>query len=46
MCHQYAENFYALYGDAVYDEDVPGLEYTVVRLLAQAGLPGGEEPKV
>ena len=23
MCHQYAENFYALYGDAVYDEDVP-----------------------
>lgn len=37
MCHQYAENFYALYGDAVYDEDVPGLEYTVVRLLAQKG---------
>ena len=39
MCHQYAENFYALYGDAVYDEDVPGLEYTVVRLLAQKGWP-------
>ena len=37
MCRAYAKKFYDLLGDAVYDEDVPGLAYTVVRTLAAAG---------
>lgn len=36
-CEEFAKNFYALYGDAVYDVDVPALEYTVVRLLGERG---------
>ncbi len=38
MCRAYAKKFYDLLGDAVYDEDVAGLEETVVRTLRQQGL--------
>lgn len=31
MCRAYAKKFYDLLGDAVYDEDVAGLEETLVR---------------
>ena len=34
----YARKFYDLLGDAVYDEDVAGLEETVVRTLKEKGL--------
>ena len=37
-CRAYAKKFYDLLGDAVYDEDVPGLEHTVVRTLKERGL--------
>ena len=33
MCRAYATKFYDILGDAVYDEDVPGLAWTLVRLL-------------
>ncbi len=33
MCRAYAKKFYDLLGDAVYDEDVAGLEETVVHTL-------------
>ncbi len=36
-CREYARRFYAILGDAIYDEDVPGLEYTLVRRLKDAG---------
>ena len=38
MCRAYAKKFYDLLGDAVYDEDVAGLEETVVRTLKEQGL--------
>ena len=38
MCRAYATKFYDLLGDAVYDEDVAGLEETVVRTLKERGL--------
>ena len=38
MCRAYARKFYNLLGDAVYDEDVAGLEETVVRTLKEKGL--------
>ena len=38
MCRAYAKKFYDLLGDAVYDEDVAGLEETVVHTLKQNGL--------
>ena len=38
MCRAYAKKFYDLLGDAVYDEDVAGLEETVVRTLKEKGL--------
>ena len=38
MCRTYARKFYDLLGDAVYDEDVAGLEETVVRTLKEKGL--------
>ena len=38
MCRAYARKFYDLLGDAVYDEDVAGLEETVVRILKEKGL--------
>ena len=38
MCRAYARKFYDLLGDAVYDEDVAGLEETVVRTLKKKGL--------
>lgn len=37
-CRDYAKNFYELLGDAVYDEDVEGMEETLVRILRQKGL--------
>ena len=37
-CRAYARKFYNLLGDAVYDEDVAGLEETVVRTLREKGL--------
>ena len=37
-CRAYAKKFYDLLGDAVYDEDVAGLEETVVRTLRAQGL--------
>lgn len=36
-CREYAKNFYALLGDAVYDEDVDGMEDTLVRILRGQG---------
>ena len=38
MCRAYARKFYDLLGDAVYDEDVAGLEETVVHTLRSNGL--------
>jgi nicotinamide-nucleotide amidase len=38
LCRQGVEKFCALLGDAAYDLDVPGLEYTVVRLLREKHL--------
>ena len=38
MCRAYATKFYDLLGDAVYDEDVAGLEETVVHTLKAGGL--------
>ena len=38
MCRAYARKFYDLLGDAVYDEDVAGLEETVVHTLQRKGL--------
>ena len=38
MCRAYATKFYDLLGDSVYDEDVAGLEETVVRTLKEQGL--------
>ena len=38
MCRAYATKFYDLLGDAVYDEDVAGLEETVVHTLKANGL--------
>ena len=38
MCRAYATKFYDLLGDAVYDEDVAGLEETLVHTLKQQGL--------
>ena len=38
MCREYAKKFYDLLGDAVYDEDVAGLEETVVHTLQANGL--------
>ena len=38
MCRAYATKFYDLLGDAVYDEDVAGLEETVVHTLQANGL--------
>ena len=38
MCRAYAKKFYDLLGDAVYDEDVAGLEETLVHTLKQQGL--------
>ena len=35
MCREYAKKFYDLLGDAVYDEDVAGLEETLVRTLKE-----------
>ena len=37
MCREYAKKFYDLLGDAVYDEDVAGLEETVVHTLQANG---------
>ena len=37
MCREYAKKFYDLLGDAVYDEDVAGLEETLVRTLKEKG---------
>ena len=38
MCREYATKFYDLLGDAVYDEDVTGLEETLVHTLKKKGL--------
>ncbi len=38
MCRAYAKKFYDILGDAVYDEDVPGLAWTVVRTLEEKGM--------
>ena len=38
MCRAYAKKFYDMLGDAVYDEDVAGLEETVVHTLKEKGL--------
>ena len=38
MCREYAKKFYDTLGDAVYDEDVAGLEETVVDTLKEKGL--------
>ena len=38
MCRAYAKKFYDMLGDAVYDEDVAGLEETLVRTLKEKGL--------
>ena len=38
MCRAYATKFYDLLGDAVYDEDVTGLEETLVHTLKKKGL--------
>ncbi len=37
-CRAYAKKFYDILGDAVYDEDVAGLEETLVHTLKQKGL--------
>ena len=38
MCRAYAKKFYDILGDAVYDEDVPGLAYTVIHTLEAKGM--------
>ena len=38
MCREYAKKFYDLLGDAVYDEDVAGLEETLVCTLTEQHL--------
>ena len=38
MCREYAKKFYDLLGDAVYDEDVAGLEETLVHTLSREHL--------
>jgi len=38
ICRDYAKKFYEILGDAVYDEDVAGIEQTLVRTLKQNGL--------
>ena len=38
MCRAYAKKFYDILGDAVYDEDVPGLADTVVHTLKARGM--------
>lgn len=38
MCQQFAQKFYAVLGDAVYDVDVPGPAWTAVRLLREKNL--------
>ena len=38
MCRAYAKKFYDMLGDAVYDENVAGLEETVVHTLQEKGL--------
>ena len=40
MCRAYAKKFYDMLGDAVYDEDVAGLEETVVAVICEAGVVG------
>lgn len=38
MCEQFAQKFYAVLGDAIYDVDVPGPAWTAVRLLREKKL--------
>jgi len=38
MCRQSAKKFYEILGDAIYDENVPALEHTLVRVLDEKGL--------
>ena len=38
MCRESAKKFYEILGDAIYDENVPALEYTLVRTLQQKGM--------
>ena len=38
ICRAYARKFYDLLGDAVYDEDVPGLAWTLVHTLEAKGM--------
>ena len=38
MCRASAKKFYEILGDAIYDENAPGLEYTLVRTLQEKGL--------
>lgn len=38
VCREYAKKFYDILGDAVYDEDVSGIEETLVHTLKQNGL--------
>ena len=38
MCRAYAKKFYDILGDAVYDEDVPGLAHTVIHTLEAKGM--------
>lgn len=38
MCHTFAKKFYDVLGDAIYDADVPGPAWTVVRLLKEKNL--------
>ncbi len=38
MCRASAKKFYEILGDAIYDENVPGLEHTLVRVLTEKGL--------
>jgi nicotinamide-nucleotide amidase len=37
-CRAYAKKFYDILGDAVYDEDVAGIEETLVHILRERGL--------
>ncbi len=38
MCRDFAKKFYEVLGPAIYDADVPGPAWTVVRLLREKGL--------
>ncbi len=38
MCRTFAQKFYDVLGDAIYDADVPGPAWTVVRLLKEKNL--------